>query len=144
MKDKIYILIIIVLVILSGYLYFSNRDALDNKPFETSLNPEPGFLMSDNLTCSIKKSSDKKEIGSVISFIGLKSDNPKMLSGSTGGTSPLTKLFESDDTITLGLVASGTGSTDIFVINKKTGEFARTSSGILGGVYSFASKGTCK
>ncbi len=100
--------------------------------------------MSDNLSCSIRKSSDKKEIGSVISFIGLNSDNPKMLSGSTGGTSPLIKLFESDDTLTLGLVASGTGSTDIFVISKKTGEFARTSSGSLGGVYSFASKGTCK
>lgn len=135
---------IIALAALSGFLYLSNRDALDNRPFDTSLKPKPSFVMSDNLSCAVKKSSDKREIGTVLSLLGLKTDNPKLLSNSSGGTFPLTKLYEDEDTITVGLIASGSGSTDIFVVDKKTGEFARTASGTLAGIYAAASKGTCK
>ena len=100
--------------------------------------------MSDNLSCTVRKSSDKREIGTVLALLGLKTDSPKLLSNSTGGTFPLTKLHEDEETITVGLIASGSGSTDIFVVDKKTGEFARTVSGSLAGVYAAASKGTCK
>ena len=142
-KNKISTVIIIVLVILSAYLYFSGRDSLDNKPFEISLNPDPYFIMSNDLLCIVKKSSDKKNIGIVLSLLDLTTDNPRMLSNN-GASSPMTKFFEAEDTLVLGLVASVSGSTDIFVLNKEPGEFARTSSGNLGGVYAFASKGTCK
>ena len=135
---------IIVLAALSGFLYVSNRDVLSNTLFDTSLKPELSFVMSDNLSCTVKRSSDKKEIGAVLSLLGLRTDNPKLLSNSSGGTFPLTKLHEDKDTTTVGLIATGTGSTDVFVIDKKTGEFARTSSGSLAGIYASASKGTCK
>ena len=42
---------------------------------------------------------------------------------------PLHRFFDSKDTVTLGWIATGSGSTDIIVINKKTGEFIRTTSG---------------
>ena len=135
---------IIILAALSGFLYVSDRDVLNNALFDTSLKPEPYFVMSDNLSCTVKKSSDKREIGAVLSLLGLKTDSPKLLSNSSGGTFPLTKLHENKDTITAGLIATGSGSTDIFVIDKKTGEFARTASGSLAGIYASASKGTCK
>lgn len=144
MKDRLYIFVIIILAALSGFLYVSNRDVLDNTLFDTSLKPRPYFVMSDNLSCTVKKSSDKQEIGTILSLLGLRTDSPKFLSNSSGGTFPLTKLHEDEDTTTVGLIATGSGSTDVFVIDKKTGEFARTSSGTLAGIYASASKGTCK
>ena len=133
-----------VLAALAGFLYGSNRDVLNNRLFDASLKPEPSFVMSDNLSCTIRKSSDNREIGTVLALLGLETDNPKLLSNNTGSTFPLTKLHENEDTITVGLIASGSGSTDVFVVAKKTGEFARTVSGSLAGIYAAASKGTCK
>ncbi len=133
-----------ILAALGGFLYGSNKDSLKNKPFESSLRPEPSFVMSDNLSCTVKQSSDKSKIGVVLSLLGLETENPKMLSNDTGGTFPLTKLHESQTVITVGLIASGSGSTDVFIIDKKTGEFARTTGGIFTGIYADASKGTCK
>ena len=138
-----HIVIVSVLAAFGGFLYGSNRSALNNKLFDTSLAPTPGFMMSDNLSCTVKRSSDRRQVETVLALLGLETDNPKFLSNDTGGTSPLTKLHEDDDTITVGLIASGSGSTDIFVVDKKTGEFARTGSGNLAGIYADASKGTC-
>jgi hypothetical protein len=143
-KDKIYISIIIVFVIVCFYLYFGRKDVLHNEPFDVSLKPASGYVMSDNLSCTITHSTDKKDIGAGISLIGLESDNPKILFSAHGGTSPMNKYFESSNTITLGLVASGTGGTDMFTLDKKTGIFARTSTGNFLGVFAYAAKGTCK
>ena len=62
----------------------------------------------------------------------------------SGTTSPMQKIFESESTLTIQLIASGTGSTDTFVIDKKKGHFARAVTGSLFGVYSDAAIGTCK
>lgn len=144
---KIYISIIVLLIVaLIGswvYFYVSRKDVLKNEPFEEILSPSPSFIMGNNLSCEIKLSSSKEKVGETLSLLDLETDSPKMLSGS-GGTYPMTKLFESADTLVIGLVASGSGSTDMFVINKKTGIFARTESGNLAGVFAFASKGICK
>lgn len=110
---------------------------------EKQIPPNPSFLMSDNLMGTILQSSDRNEIGKKVSFIGLKSDQPKALFES-GVTSPLKKVFESEETISLILVASGSGSLEGFVIDKKTGKFSRISAGSFFGVYSTASLGVCK
>lgn len=103
----------------------------------------PGFVMSKNLVGSVVKSSDKKEIGKKISFINLHTESPGVLFES-GGTSPMQKIFEDDKILVIQQVASGTGSIDTFLIDKKTGKFARTASGSLAGIYAHASIGICK
>ena len=99
--------------------------------------------MSNNLMGTILQSSDRKEIGKKIGFIGLETREPKVLY-ENGGTSPMQKVFASESTLTLQLVASGTGSVDTFIIDKKSGKFARATAGSLAGVYSSASLGALK
>ena len=53
----------------------------------------------------------------------------------SGVASPVQKVYESEDTLTLAVVASGTGSVDSFVIEKKTGKFARVAVGSVAGLY---------
>ncbi|KPJ55355.1 hypothetical protein AMJ47_00585 [Parcubacteria bacterium DG_72] len=140
---SILIIIIVGLFISNVYFWSSSRDVLKNEPLKESLKPELYFVMKNDLSCEVKLSSSKEEIGRVLSLLDLQTDSPKMLSD-YGGTSPMLKFFESEDTLVFGLIAGGSGSTDIFVLDKKTGVFGRTESGNLAGVFSFASKGTCK
>jgi len=142
-KDIIYISIIVFLSAILA-INFWTKDALKNEPFkELSELENSGFLFKNNLSCEIKLSSSIEEEGIILSLLDLQTDNPKMLSD-LGGTFPMIKMFESRDTLIIGLIASGSGSTDIFVLNKNTGVFARTESGNLIGIFAFASKGTCK
>jgi hypothetical protein len=101
------------------------------------------FIMADNLMCTIEVSSDKTEDGKKIALIGLKSQTPKVIYES-GMTSPMVKVFESEKTLTIQLVATGSGSVDAIVIDKATGRFSRATAGSLLGVYSTASLGSCK
>lgn len=101
------------------------------------------FIMDDNLMCTIEVSSDKTEIGKKIALIGLKSQTPKVIYES-GVTSPMVKVFESEETLTIQLVATGSGSVDAIVIDKTTGRFSRATAGSLMGVYSTASLGNCR
>lgn len=104
---------------------------------------EPSFVMGDNLMGTLVKSSSRDEVGDRVTFVGLKSNKPKVVF-ETGGTSPLQKVFESESTLTVILVASGSGSIDAFVIDKKTGKFSRVTAGNVGGVYASAAVGTIK
>ena len=138
LKDKVFIIAVTVSCV--AYFVFLNNDIYNlNDPLTSKT-----ILLKSNLSCSAKRSTNKKDIGEVISLIGIDTDNPRVLFSNSGGTSPLKKLFESEETLTLGLVAFATGGTDIFVLNKKTGEFARTLSGNLANIYVSASKGVCK
>lgn len=128
------------LIIMSILILLSScSDSLDEK----KILPNPLFIMSDNLMGTILQSSSKDEIGKKVSFIGLNSDSPKVLFES-GMTSPLEKVFESKETMSLILVASGSGGIDGFVIDKTSGKFSRVSAGSMLGVYSTASLGICK
>lgn len=100
-----------------------------------------GFIMADNLMCTIEVSSDKNEVGKKIALIGLQSHTPKVIYES-GVTSPMVKVFESEKTLTIQLVATGSGSVDAIVIDKTTGRFSRATAGSLMGVYSTASLGS--
>ena len=101
------------------------------------------FIMSDNLICTINTSSDKAEIGNRIALIGLSTPKPKV-KFENGVTSPMQKVFESEKTLTILLIATGSGSVDTFVINKVNGQFSNAAAGNLLGVYSSAALGTCQ
>jgi hypothetical protein len=131
--------IIRVLMILSFGLLFACGSNLDS----SSLPVNNQFMFADNLMCTIKDSSDKKEIGKKITLMGLTTTQPKAKYQS-GVTSPLQKVFESESTLTVLLVASGSGSVDAFVIDKENGHFSRAMAGSFAGVYSSASIGTCQ
>jgi hypothetical protein len=131
--------IIRVLVVLSVGLFFACGSNLDSS--NLPLNKQ--FVMADNLMCNVKDSSDKKEIGKKINLMGLTTTQPKAKFES-GVTSPLQKVFESESTLTVLLIASDTGSVDAFVIDKKNGHFSRASAGSCAGVYSLASIGICQ
>jgi len=103
----------------------------------------PGFAMTDNLMGTIVRSSDASDVGKKITFVGLRTEAPKVVFES-GMTSPLMKVDDGPKTMTLLLVASGSGSVDAFVIDKMSGKFSRASAGSFAGVYASASVGTCK
>jgi hypothetical protein len=100
-------------------------------------------IMKDNLICTIEESSNKRSTGNRISLLGLQTDTPKTLYES-GVTSPMEKLWESDKTLTIQLVATGTGSVDTILIDKTTGRFSRATAGSLAGVYADAERGSCR
>lgn len=124
-------------------LSFGALFACGSKLDSSSLPQNPQFMMVDNLMCTIKDSSDKKEIGEKITLMGLSTTQSKAKYES-GVTSPLQKVFESASTLTVLIIASGSGSVDAFVIDKKNGHFSRAAAGSLAGVYSSASIGTCQ
>ena len=92
---------------------------------------------------AVEQSSDCHERGNKISLFGLNSTEPKALF-ENGVTSPMTTLWKSDKSITIQLVATGTGSVDTIVIDKTTGKFSRASVGYLAGVYSSSQQGYCR
>ncbi len=104
----------------------------------------PNFQMFDNLSCRIAASSHRADVGQTVSLLALTSEKPKVLFSGSGVTSPMQKLFESDDTLVIQVVASASGSTDTVVLNKKNGTFARSSAGNFAGVYASAGIGSCK
>jgi hypothetical protein len=102
-----------------------------------------GFVMKDNLMCTVESSSERDDRGSRISLLGIKGPAPKVLYES-GVTSPMKTLWESDTSITIQLVAGGTGSVDTIVVDKTTGKFSRATAGSLVGVYSSPQQGRCR
>ena len=53
------------------------------------------------------------------------------------------KVYESEETVVVQLIATATGGLDSLVIDKTTGKFSRATAGSLAGVYASASVGTC-
>lgn len=103
----------------------------------------PGFVMADNLVGTVLKSSNQAEVGRQLTFVGLLSAAPRIVFDS-GMTSPVQKVADSPNAITLLLVASGSGSVDVFVIDKNAGKFSRAAAGALAGVHALASVGMLK
>jgi len=132
------------ILLLGVALTFAGCKELD----ESELSGVKGFIMRNNLMCTIKQSTDTSEIMQKISFIGVRTDKPKVLISGQKGLSSITarmrKIFETSDTVTLQLIEAGTGGVETFVIDKKSGKFARATAGSLSGVYASASLGTCE
>src|SRR5687768_8819978 len=99
--------------------------------------------MADDLVGTILKSTNRAEVGNRITFVGLRTRNPKVIF-ENGATSPLRKVHETDNVLSAVLVASGSGSIDAFVIDKRTGKFARASAGSFVETYAAAAVGICK
>ena len=108
-----------------------------------------GFFLYDNeLLCYVAtdQSSDNtgdSYKGQTITITGLLGEEQRVIYPH-GGSSPMEKIYDSESQVTIQLVASGSGSTDTFTINKKTGEFTETGQGNVGGPYFFTRSGTCK
>jgi hypothetical protein len=103
-----------------------------------------GFVMKDNLMCTIEQSYDRRELGHKIALIDLQTTSPRVLYSGTGETSSMAKLWESDKTLTIQVVATATGSVETIVVEKKTGRFSRAAAGSLADVYSYAQLGSCR
>jgi len=138
---KILYLIISVLLLLNIYQYF--RDPLKTDVLIEVENPFSGYVFKGSLNCVVQNSSDRESLGEELFLIDLETDSPRLLVND-GGTFPLSVMYDKGNTLVLGLIASGSGGTDIVVLDKSTGQFARTSSGNLAGVYAYSHKGFCK
>lgn len=145
-KNKTFFAIILALII-GGFIGYSLKTSqIQEQLFPSEIEEVegvPGFLMMNNLSCQILYSTNREDVDKNISLLDLFSNSPGFLSPN-GGTSPMQKMYETEDVLTMLLVASGSGSIDGFVLNKKTGTFARVSTGSFLGVYAVASKGNCK
>lgn len=147
-KFIVFIVIVVFIFIIGGIIgYLFNEFRIQRQLFPSpnfeKIKGIPNFTFRNNLSCQILYSTDKEEIGKQISFLNLFSDNPSVLF-STGYTLPMHKVYETESVLTMVLIASGSGSIDAFVLDKKTGIFARVSAGSFLGVYSVASKGKCQ
>lgn len=109
---------------------------------DSPITSNKSFVFSNNLQCEILVSTEKDEIGKNISLLNLESDQPRALFAS-GTDSPMKKISEHDDTLTIQLATAG-GSIDSITLDKKTGIFARAAIGKIGEPYASASRGTCK
>lgn len=146
-KNKTFIAIIIAAFIIGcfvGYLFKTSQIQSQLFPLETEeIKGTPSFIMANNLSCQILYSTNKEDVGKYISLLNLFSDVPRALFPS-GVDSPMQKAYETENVLTMILIASGSGGIDAFVLDKKTGIFARVSAGSFLGVYSVASRGNCK
>ncbi len=87
-------------------------------------------------------STQKDDIGKTITLMDLETDQPRALF-SSGMDSPMKKVSEHDDTLTIQLATAG-GSIDSITLDKQTGIFARAVVGKMGEPYAGASRGRCK
>jgi hypothetical protein len=101
------------------------------------------FRMSDALICTIEASSAPAEIGKKIAITGLATAAPQAVF-ENHVRSTMVKLFESEQTLVIQLVAAVSGSVDTFVIEKRTGRFAHTAAGSFLEVHAVAETGTCR
>jgi hypothetical protein len=109
-------------------------------------NPPPAaaeFRMSDALTCTIETSSAPVEIGKKIALTGLTTAAPQVVF-ENHVRSAMVKLFESDQTVVIQLVATVSGSVDTLVIDKRTGRFAHTAAGAFLEIHALAETGRCR
>lgn len=109
---------------------------------DRGLSPAPGFSMRDELVCTMARSSTPGDVGGTISLLGLEGTDVRVVFES-GTRSPMTKIYETDDTVVLQLTATATGSVDTLVIDKQSGKFSRATAGSLAGLYASAAVGTC-
>ncbi len=101
------------------------------------------FKMSDSLTCTIETSSTPEEIGKKVSLTGLTTTAPQAVFENHVRSS-MVKLFESEQTLVIQLVAAISGSVDTLVIDKRTGRFTHTAAGTFLEVHATAETGSCR
>ena len=109
-------------------------------------NPPPAaaeFRMAEALSCTIETSSTPAEIGKMISLSGLATAAPQVVFENHVRSS-MVKLFESEQTLVIQLVAAISGSVDTLVIDKRTGRFAHTAAGSFLEVHAVAETGSCR
>lgn len=111
--------------------------------FGTSSPAASGFTMSDSLICTIEASSAPVEIGRKIALTGLSTAAPQVVFENHVRSS-MVKLFESDRTVVIQLVATVSGSVDTLVIDKRTGRFAHTAAGAFLEIHALAETGICR
>ena len=130
------IVIFVAALIISSSPKINNETQIDLKPTVKPLS------MHSVLNCKTTKASTH-DFKKNFMLSELDTNEPKMIFlDEYGGTQPWDKMFESDKTLTIGMVASWTGSTDTITLNKLTGEFSRSSTSLVAG--SFSSEGICK
>ena len=101
------------------------------------------FFYGSNLFCEISTSTDKQEKVKNLTLTNLDSETVTMVLDN-GYSYPLKKTFENSETLTIQLTATVTGSTDLVVLNKKSGNFTRTQAGSFLGDRSVSQNGRCK
>ncbi len=102
------------------------------------------FKMADTLVCTIETSTNSAEIGKKISLSGLTSDAPKAVFENFI-RSAMVRIFESEATLVIQLVATISGSVDTIVIDKQSGRFAHTAAGAFPAeVHALSEIGTCR
>jgi hypothetical protein len=109
-------------------------------------NPPPAaaeFRMSDALICTIETSSISEETGKKIALAGLTTTTPQVIFENHVRSS-MVKLFESEQTLVIQLVAAISGSVDTLVIDKRTGRFAHIAAGSFLEVHAIAETGSCR
>jgi hypothetical protein len=101
------------------------------------------FRMSDALTCTVETSTVPADIGRKIALTGLATAAPQVVFENHVRSS-MVKLFESEQTLVIQLVAATSGSVDTLVIDKTTGRFARTAAGAFLKIHAIAETGSCR
>jgi hypothetical protein len=107
------------------------------------LNAEQGFRLADTLVCTIFESNRPAEAGKKIMLQGLTTGAPQAVYENHVRAAML-KVFESDRTIVLQLVAAVSGSVDTIVIDAVSGHFAHTAAGVFLDVHAIAETGSCR
>jgi hypothetical protein len=88
----------------------------------------PAFTMADSLVCTIERSTSPDDVGKKIVLSGLTTEAPRAVFDNYI-RSAMVRLFESESTLVIQLVAKVSGSVDTIVIDKLSGRFAHTAAG---------------
>jgi len=102
------------------------------------------FKLKPVIHSTIVKSTDSSDKNKKITFLDLDNESPKVIIGDSEARYPLKIIYKSEETLTVQLVASGTGSVDTFVINLNNGKYVRLTGGNFAGIYGSVSYGACK
>lgn len=142
MKNKFKSVLILLLSACLTYSINLNLKSLDFVKISKTAK-ENDFYFVDNLSGVILNSNDRDKIGKTIRLSDIRGATPKIIYDNSSSR-PLNKYCESNNSITVGFISDSSCGTDIIIINKLSGEFIRTESGNLAGMYGIVSKGIFK
>jgi len=146
MKNIIIITLLIVIVV--GYYQLtsaSNKNNTTTSNIVTNTETASKFTYNNRLSCVVTKSLSNSDVKNIYT-ITTTADSDEVVfqsSGSNNRENPMVKFFENQDTLTVGWIATGSGSGDMITIDKDTGLFGRVTVGNLGNVYTVAEQGYC-
>ncbi len=128
-------------VIITSILVLIGCNSKNTSLEDESIVGSQDFKMENELVCETVTSSNPENIGDKFSLSALNDTMPRVIF--EVGSQEFNKIYEKLNIIVLQLIASA-GGIDTISIDTNTGVFARTSSGVMTGVFAIASKGTCK